>query len=404
MLVLIGGIILLSLEFPILGLIALVIMAIIVGSSNSRPDKNREGIIEEESNKEKEIKTFRLDENENREEKEVIIDGEEDKDNFNELITLPLKSESGQGYYLFLDTETTGFAKNPGASTKNFDNWPYIVEIAWILTDEKGLLVNSKRYIIKQNTTIPREASKIHKITNTVMKREGVNPRIVYSELINDINKCNYIIGHNLRYDLPIVQCDLYRNNISLDLYSKNTFCTMMSGMNFTSESLGGKFPKLVELFGYLYFNNVDIEVTGAHSALIDTILTYRCFMEMIKRDPGIISEKYKVSKTKGDSYQEKEKLSGDVLKKDLTNANPESMFYDKKIVITGEFPIKRSELAEILKTKLGADIDTSIGKYTEFLLVGDDPGEKKLEKARNNGIKIINKDIVMSEVEKFNN
>ena len=72
--------------------------------------------------------------------------------------------------------------------------------------------------------------------------------------------------------------------------------------------------------------------------------------------------------------------LRGDVLQKDLSCADPNNPFYDRKVVITGVFNIERQELANILKT-MGADIDTGVGGKTNYLLVGEDPGPSKLRK-----------------------
>lgn len=65
---------------------------------------------------------------------------------------------------------------------------------------------------------------------------------------------------------------------------------------------------------------------------------------------------------------------------KDLSNADPNNPFYDRKVVITGEFDIERKELGKILKS-MGADIDTGITKKTNYVLIGEYPGPKKIEK-----------------------
>ena len=72
--------------------------------------------------------------------------------------------------------------------------------------------------------------------------------------------------------------------------------------------------------------------------------------------------------------------LCGDVLQKDLTCADPLNPFYDRKVVITGVFKIERQKLANVLK-KMGADIDTSVGGKTNYLIVGEEPGPSKLRK-----------------------
>ena len=75
-----------------------------------------------------------------------------------------------------------------------------------------------------------------------------------------------------------------------------------------------------------------------------------------------------------------RESLRGDILKKDLTNANPDNPFYDRKVVITGQFDLCRTQLGSILK-RLGADIDTSISRKTNFVLTGTYPGPAKMKK-----------------------
>ena len=72
--------------------------------------------------------------------------------------------------------------------------------------------------------------------------------------------------------------------------------------------------------------------------------------------------------------------LCGDVLQKDLSYANPNNPFYDRKVVITGVFTIERQKLAMILKG-MGADIDTNVSSKTNYLLIGEEPGPSKLRK-----------------------
>ena len=72
--------------------------------------------------------------------------------------------------------------------------------------------------------------------------------------------------------------------------------------------------------------------------------------------------------------------LKGDVLKKDLTGADPSNPFYDRKVVITGLFNIDRLELASTLKS-MGADIDSNVSCKTNYLIIGKDPGPSKIRK-----------------------
>lgn len=65
--------------------------------------------------------------------------------------------------------------------------------------------------------------------------------------------------------------------------------------------------------------------------------------------------------------------------------------FFGKKVVITGDFQAypDRNEMAKLL-WKFGADIDTSIGKNTDVLIVGDNSGDVKIKYAQENNIEIM--------------
>lgn len=346
----------------------------------------------------------------------LTLNGVDVNARLSELSKLPGDSQYEKGVYLFLDTETTGLPQKRNADPMDFDNWPYVVEIAWLLTDEFGLQVSGDKYIVKQNVKIPQEAIRVHHITNEDMNSKGVSPKVVYREFIDAVANCDYIIAHNIDFDLPILQCELYRNGFNVSLYEKKHFCTMKAGKDFcySFDANGRKNPKLVELFSSLYFNVSSLPIKGTHSALSDTLMTYRCFMKMMEQKPGLLNYNYQDipeqsyhSKSSKKNYvtiphDSEDKLSGDILKKDLSNADPSSIFYDKKIVITGIFPISRYQLAEILKYKMGADIDLAVGKNTRYLLVGSAPGDKKIEKAEELGVDIIEEDEVMSLISEY--
>lgn len=75
------------------------------------------------------------------------------------------------------------------------------------------------------------------------------------------------------------------------------------------------------------------------------------------------------------------EPLRGDVLKPDLENVDKDSPFYGKKIVFTGELNKFTRTYAGAIVKAMGADIDTSITKRISYVIVGQDPGPKKMEK-----------------------
>ncbi len=100
------------------------------------------------------------------------------------------------------------------------------------------------------------------------------------------------------------------------------------------------------------------------------------------------------------------DRIQGNVLKPDLENADKNSPFYNKKVVFTGVLEkINRQEAAVILKN-MGADIDTSITKRTNFVITGIDPGPSKMNKIikyNNDGceIKILYENDFLKMIEK---
>ena len=131
--------------------------------------------------------------------------------------------------------------------------------------------------------------------------------------------------------------------------------------------------------------------IEGHHDAQWDAEMCARVYLEYLAgNQPNwqLVEECHvsKGEKTTKSSYINikdisKKKISGEVLVKDFSNAKPENNpFYDRKIVITGEFAIERKEMAEMLQ-KYGADVNTSVSKKTNYVLVGSAPGPSKMTK-----------------------
>lgn len=51
--------------------------------------------------------------------------------------------------YLFFDTETTGLPQNYKAPVTNLNNWPRMVQIAWLQYDKDGNRISANNSIIK---------------------------------------------------------------------------------------------------------------------------------------------------------------------------------------------------------------------------------------------------------------
>jgi DNA polymerase-3 subunit epsilon len=193
----------------------------------------------------------------------------------------PFISENGP-FYLFFDTETTGVPKDWKAPITNFDNWPRIVQLAWLVYDRNGNQILKKEFIIKPNGfIIPIEASNVHGITTQFAIENGVPIEDVLLNFEKHCEKSKYLIAHNISFDSKVTSSE-YLRILSRNPISKlDKICTMESSTNYCKipGNYGYKWPKLSELHIKLF--GVDFE--GAHDALADIEATAKCFWEMKK-------------------------------------------------------------------------------------------------------------------------
>ena len=204
------------------------------------------------------------------------------------------KVEQEKPYYLFFDTETAGLPPKgmDDVPVTNPDFWPRLVQLAWILTDKEGRVLNRKSKIIYPNGfSIPTSATAIHHITTEHAMQVGEPLRDVLGEFKRDLLKAEKIVCHNVEFDQHIVGAELYSMDMEYKaLMNKTSICTKLVSTNFcalpnTNGHSGYKWPSLQELYHKLF--NKDFE--DAHDALADITATKDCFFELKRR--GIIRE-----------------------------------------------------------------------------------------------------------------
>ena len=188
--------------------------------------------------------------------------------------------------YLLFDTETTGLPKNYKAPVTDTDNWPRMVQIAWLSFDNDGNKIDSKDYIIKPiGYTIPTEASNLHGITTERAMAEGEGLDKVLSIFSEVIAKTDYLVAHNISFDEKIVGAEFVRKNFKTKWFSKKQICTMQASTNYCElpGKYGYKWPNLSELHIKLF--GVDFEL--AHNAAADIDATAKCFWKL--KELGVI-------------------------------------------------------------------------------------------------------------------
>ena len=182
--------------------------------------------------------------------------------------------------YLFFDTETTGLPRNWKAPVTDLNNWPRMVQIAWILCDNKGNRIESNDFIIKpENFVIPIEASRVHGISTEKAINEGENLETVLLTFQELVEQADFIVAHNISFDEKIVGAELLRKGIQSDFERKRKLCTMQSSTSYCKipGNYGYKWPKLSELHIKLFGEDFE----DAHDASVDINATVKCFWKL---------------------------------------------------------------------------------------------------------------------------
>jgi DNA polymerase III subunit epsilon len=185
--------------------------------------------------------------------------------------------------YLFFDTETTGIPRNYKAPLTDLENWPRMVQIAWLLTDEAGEEIDSAEFIIQpQGFTIPKDAAEIHGITTEMALRDGVDITQVLATLTPHIDAARVLIAHNMAFDEKILGAEYLRAGLANPLEGKQRSCTMQSATDFCQlpGRYGHKWPTLHELHLKLFNRSFE----GAHRALVDVRACVSCYFELKRR------------------------------------------------------------------------------------------------------------------------
>ncbi len=199
----------------------------------------------------------------------------------------------------------------------------------------------------------------IHGISPDITQKEPLFPE-VWSKIKHYFEN-QLIVAHNTDFDLDC----LFK---TLEFYGLEFPCIE----NECTYKLTGL--SLIDLA-----ESLEIQLMPHHNALNDSLM---CAESYIKLKKGLKPNLQKVTKKESKSlFEGHEKLCGKVLKPDLEQADSNSPFYNKKIVFTGILSkIGREEAAKIVK-KMGADIDTSISKKTNIVIIGTGAGPAKLKK-----------------------
>ncbi|MFC5282733.1 exonuclease domain-containing protein [Pedobacter alpinus] len=189
-------------------------------------------------------------------------------------------------YFLVIDTETSGLPKKWDAPYSSNNNWPYILQIAWLIYDADGALVKKENHYVKPgNFKISKASLKIHHITKEDLLHKGKDKLAIIKRLANDIVKYQpLVVAHFTELDYHMVGVESFRLNIENPLLHKPLFCTMKASVPYIKNP-NFKHLKL-NVFYKTLFNKKPEKL---HNALSDATITSEIFFYL--KNKGEVSD-----------------------------------------------------------------------------------------------------------------
>ncbi|WP_163716415.1 3'-5' exonuclease [Mangrovibacterium lignilyticum] len=185
-------------------------------------------------------------------------------------------------YILFIDIETSDMPKRWNAPTAKVDEWPFILQIAWVVCKKGGELIAKRDFYVKQkDIPIGEVASRLHGITVDVLEEKGEERRVVLNTLAADLELYKpMIVGHFLEFDKRMLEVGFSREDIVRNFDQLPRFCTMLYTRKPKDIFGGGSYMRLNELYQSLFGE----KLSDQHNALADAEATKDCFFELVKR------------------------------------------------------------------------------------------------------------------------
>lgn len=208
---------------------------------------------------------------------------------------------------LFFDTETTGIPNRSANWETDYNEYPHIVQLSWML----GTKVEN-HIIYPDGWEVPRETTDIHGITTEYAKEHGEPFTKVVDMFINDCHEAAMICGHNIHFDTSIVKANILRelgrdyydgNDVELALWKGKRIDTMLSSMKWVDARFANgrlKFPNLTELYSRCFPD----ESFPAHNALEDVKAVARCLPILLEQ--GLVELKLREYSDKGPEKEQK--------------------------------------------------------------------------------------------------
>ena len=197
---------------------------------------------------------------------------------------------------LVFDTETTGLPEK-NASIYNHNQWPYIIQLSYILYDlsNNSTIIKDDYIKLYNSIEISPESYEKHKITKELLNTKGIHIKQALTEFNKYLKACDMVVAHNISFDKRMIFVESFRNKLDqyFTQYIDNTkitkpeYCTMKNTAPFcnlirlsSTNKTYIKSPTLTELYQKLFPENIVPE--NLHNSLIDILITLRCYIKIL--------------------------------------------------------------------------------------------------------------------------
>ena len=161
-----------------------------------------------------------------------------------------------------------------------------LILLSWQVLDEAGSCLTEETHLIRRSCPITPEATALHHITTEQMDQEGEELHSVLLRFLEVAATCQVLVAHHLRFHRSLLFSELEAVGLPKDgLEALRTLCTMERGriLGFKRSASGeATYPKLSELFGYLYLHQPKVHVRFRQKGLRDVRLCAACLRQLL--------------------------------------------------------------------------------------------------------------------------
>ncbi|MBK9074270.1 MAG: 3'-5' exoribonuclease [Flavobacteriales bacterium] len=238
-----------------------------------------------------------------------------------------------------------------------------------------------KQFIQPPELRVSEINQSVHRIRYEDLVNAPTFPEI-WNDLKAMIENC-VVAAHNAEFDMNVLKqtLDLY----GLEEPSIRTLCTLKLSQVAFPQLDDYRLADVTKYLG-LEFRHHSCDEDARVCAEIAIQAIPRVSLKKLDLDDTDLTRSLfkAASKTKVSGFSDvfaDKRIDSDLLKPQFEGADPNHPFYGRRLVFTGDIrAMQRSVAAEMVRA-LGADINTSISKKTQIVVIGDGAGPSKLRK-----------------------